>query len=256
MTISNPFELLLQKNEGRPFVFDNDDMRTLHFDHKYIQSAMSISMPDKLLLSYTRAMMGFLLFQASPKKILMVGLGGGSLAKYCYRNLPSACVTVLEVSKEVIALRDDFLIPSDDHRLQIIHVDAAVYMHAQQEKVAEVIMLDGFSADGPAHELITSDFYAACLHSLTPGGILVSNLWDSPASLIAAVAPALLGTDWRIWWCKTPDSDNYIAFFVRDNDTAMFRTLASTRAKKLDEQFDLQLSGLIPSFQLAPKCML
>ena len=79
MTTPNPFELLLQQSGGKPFVFDNDDMRTLHFDEKYIQSAMSISAPDKLLLSYTRAMMGFLLFGAAPKHILMVGLGGAEL---------------------------------------------------------------------------------------------------------------------------------------------------------------------------------
>ncbi len=82
-------------------------------------------------------------------------------------------------------MRGDFLIPSDDHRFQIIHTDAAVYRRAQQENIAEVIMLDGFSTDGPAQELNTCNFYAACLNSLTAGGILASNLWDSPASLLS-----------------------------------------------------------------------
>ncbi|MFJ7566916.1 transferase spermidine synthase [Herminiimonas sp. NPDC097707] len=250
MTNPSPFEVLLRKSGGKPFVFDNDDMRTLHFDHQYIQSAMSISAPDKLLLSYTRAMMGFLLFQAAPKHILMVGLGGGSLVKYCYRHFPSTRITVLELHAEVIALRDHFMIPADDQRLKIIQADAAVYMRDQQEGIADVIMLDGFSADGPASELGTSDFYQACLRSLAPQGVLVSNSWDRPTSMVPAIADALQETDWRIWWCRTDDSYNYIAFFVKGNDVGVFRSMLFNRAQKLDQRFDLQLAKLTPSFQL------
>ncbi|AIY43135.1 putative spermidine synthase [Collimonas arenae] len=250
MTKASPFELILQQSGGQPFAFDHGDMRTLHFDHKYVQSAMLISAPDKLLLSYTRAMMGFLLFHAAPERILLIGLGGGSLAKYCYRHFPSAHITVLELDAAVIALRDTFMIPADDQRFRVIHADAAVYMQAQKGNIADVIMLDGFSADGPAEELSSSEFYAACLRNLAPGGVLVSNLWDRPVSLTSAIGQALAASDWRIWWCKTSDSHNCIAFFVTGNDAAAFRPLLFNRAKKLDEQFALQLSELAPSFQL------
>ncbi|AMP01280.1 spermine/spermidine synthase family protein [Collimonas arenae] len=231
-------------------MFDHGDMRTLHFDHKYVQSAMSIAEPHKLLLSYTRAMMGFMLFHAAPRHILLVGLGGGSLAKYCYRHFPAARITVLELSAEVIALRDAFMIPADDERLQVIHTDAAAYMQAQQGNIADIIMLDGFSADGPADELSTSSFYADCLRSLTPGGILVSNLWDRPDFLVQAIGQALAASDWRIWWCRTSDSHNCIAFFIKGSVTPLFRSEIRSRAKKLDAQFGLQLLELVPSFQL------
>ena len=52
-------------------------------------------------------MMGFLLFIPSPARILMVGLGGGSLAKFCFRHLPDAAIDVVEINPHVIALRDD-----------------------------------------------------------------------------------------------------------------------------------------------------
>ncbi|PFH08684.1 spermidine synthase [Collimonas sp. PA-H2] len=250
MNVPCSFEQLLEKSGGQPFVFDHGDMRTLHFDHKYVQSAMSIAAPDKLLLSYTRAMMGFMLFQAAPKHILLVGLGGGSLAKYCYRHLPGARITVLELSAEVIALRDEFMIPPDDARFRVIHADAAAYMQALQGNTADIIMLDGFSADGPAEALSTSSFYAACLRNLSAGGILVSNLWDRPDFLVHAIAQALTASDWRIWWCRTSDSHNCIAFFVKGSVMPAFRPVMLHRAKKLDARFGLQLSELMPSFQL------
>lgn len=250
MSAPTSFELQLEQSGGQPFAFDHGDMRTLHFDHKYVQSAMSIAEPDKLLLSYTRAMMGFLLFRAAPSHILLVGLGGGSLAKYCYRHFPAARVTVLELSAEVIALREHFMIPADDQRFQVIHTDAAAYLQAQAGGIADVIMLDGFSADGPAEALSTSSFYAACLRNLAPGGILVSNLWDRPDFLVQAIGQALTASDWRIWWCRTSDSHNCIAFIVQGSGMPAFRPVMQHRAKKLDAQYALQLSELMPSFQL------
>ncbi|MBV5333937.1 transferase, partial [bacterium] len=62
--------------------------------------------PEKLLLDYTQTMMGFLLFQPTPQRMAMIGLGGGSLAKYCRRTLPTVDFTAIELSAEVIALRE------------------------------------------------------------------------------------------------------------------------------------------------------
>src|SRR3954468_242592 len=95
----------------KPFIVDNGRRRFLHFDFGAIQSAMELSNPLRLALAYTRKMMAFLLFNASPRRILLLGLGGGSLAKFCYFNLPDASLTAVEVSEDVIALRDQFGIP-------------------------------------------------------------------------------------------------------------------------------------------------
>ena len=69
-----------------------------------------------MYVSYTRAMMAFLLFNPEPRHVLMIGLGGGSLAKYCHRKLPATRITVLELDHDVIALRAKFGIPAQ-HRI-------------------------------------------------------------------------------------------------------------------------------------------
>src|SRR3546814_20783364 len=51
------------------FIFDFGDIRSLLANWGYVQSAMSITEPNRLLLEYTQAMMGFLLFNASPGQI-------------------------------------------------------------------------------------------------------------------------------------------------------------------------------------------
>ena len=78
-------------------------VRTLHIGSDTVQSSMRIAQPNDLEISYTRSMMAFLLFNADPREVLMVGLGGGSLAKYVYHRLPRARTTVVEIMPQVVA---------------------------------------------------------------------------------------------------------------------------------------------------------
>ncbi len=71
-----------------PLLHEDKGELSLHFDFPTIQSRMLKADPEHLLLDYTRTMMGFLLFVPKPARIAMIGLGGGSLAKYCRRRLP------------------------------------------------------------------------------------------------------------------------------------------------------------------------
>src|SRR3954465_3922513 len=121
-------ERLYSGSYDKPFIVDNGRRRFLHFDFGAIQSAMELENPQRLALAYTRKMMAFLLFNRSPKRILMLGLGGGSLAKFCHVNLPEASLTTVEVSRDVISLRNEFGIPADDHRFRVINDDGGAYL--------------------------------------------------------------------------------------------------------------------------------
>ena len=88
---------VLAKRYGRPFVIEDDGARCLYFTRDFIQSEMRLDDPYELAFAYTRKMMAFLLFCPEPRRILMIGLGGGSLVKFCNRRLPSTHVTVVEI---------------------------------------------------------------------------------------------------------------------------------------------------------------
>jgi spermidine synthase len=102
-SIGSEFEKqLLEGTYDKPFILDSGALRYLHFDFDKVQSLMHCDYPDALCLRYTRKMMAFLLFKPRPRRILMLGLGGGSLAKFCYRHLPSATITVVEIDPHVL----------------------------------------------------------------------------------------------------------------------------------------------------------
>lgn len=240
----------LHRSNGRPFAFDHGDLRTLHFDEKFIQSAMRISAPDALLLSYTQAMMAFLLFNPEPRHILMIGLGGGSLAKYCHRKLPSTRITVLELDSDVIHLRGKFVIPDDNQRFQIIHADAADYLDTIDHQV-DVILHDGFTADGLAPSLCTEPFYRSCHAALERDGVLVSNLWGDAADLMPVMQRLYAVFDWRLWWTGASGSFNRIVFSAKDIDQSRFQSSLAMRAMQLDMHHNLSFGNLVDRLQTA-----
>ncbi|HET7159336.1 MAG TPA: spermidine synthase, partial [Burkholderiales bacterium] len=125
------------------YVSERHGVRSLHVGSDTIQSAMRLSRPYDLELSYTRSMMAFLLFVETPAEILMIGLGGGSLAKFCYHHLRDARIRVVEISPQVVAIaRQLFHVPQDETRFQIITADAAEYIQREQVR-ADVIAVDG-----------------------------------------------------------------------------------------------------------------
>lgn len=158
----------------RPFIQNVGTRRSLHFTQQEIQSSMSTLNPDALEIEYTRMMMGFVLFKPEPAHILMVGLGGGSLPKFCYRYLAGAEISVVEIDPAVIALREAFMVPRDDARFRVIQADAADHLRGLSDH-ADVILLDGFGVGGIPEALCSADFYAQCHRALRDNGILVIN---------------------------------------------------------------------------------
>lgn len=160
-------------------VAELDGVRHLYIGSDTVQSAMRLSQPDALELAYARGMMSYLLFQPQAKQILLLGLGGGSIAKFIYRHLPECVTTVLEIHAQVIhAARQYFLLPENDARLQVIHGDGIAYVRQPGEAV-DVLMLDAYGSRGVVAEMVSQDFFDCCAARLSADGILVVNLWGS-----------------------------------------------------------------------------
>jgi spermidine synthase len=162
-------------NHVRPFVHESLTTKALHFSISEIQSRMKLDDPCALDIEYTRTMMGFLLFQPDPRHIAMIGLGGGSLAKFCHRHLPAARIQVVEINPHVIALRDTFHVPPDGDRFGVVQGDGAHFVRYRATRT-DVLVIDGFDSSGQPARLCSQRFYDDCHEMLLPGGVLVVNL--------------------------------------------------------------------------------
>lgn len=240
---------LLVDGWGKPRICDEDGIRSLHFGGGAVQSAMQVSEPNALNLSYTRTMMGFLLFNTEPRHILLVGLGGGSLSKYCYQELPQARITTLEINPDVIALRDEFRIPPNNERFQVVHADACTYL-SRNDLQADVILLDGYDASGLPECLCTEAFYSNCSQVLGAQGVLVLNLWGGESQRQPHLERLRVVFNGRVWWSKPPESSSLIVFAVKDEHFYPQWSCMLSKAQSLDQRYRLDLPRLVTSLRL------
>lgn len=162
-------------NYGQPFALDSVRSRRLHFSLRFVQSEMLLDHPARLTLSYTRQMMAFLLFQPHPRDLLLVGLGGGSLTKFCHRHLRETRITTVEINPRVIEFGELFELPAPDERYQLVQADAADYLSELNEQV-DVVVMDGCDEQGVAPQFCTADFFQGLRRRLRPSGMVVLNL--------------------------------------------------------------------------------
>lgn len=160
-------------------VVERDGVRFLHLGGSAVQSAMRLDAPDALELEYTRAMMAFLLFSTRPERIAMIGLGGGSMARFLLRHLARGRITAVEIQPAVVAAaRTWFHLPADDPRLDIVVADGAAYV-AGHPGSQDVLLVDAYGSESMAAAFATPAFFRASQALLRPGGVAVFNLWGS-----------------------------------------------------------------------------
>jgi spermidine synthase len=233
---------------GPPFVTDYAGLRSLQFDGLTVQSMMSLADPAALVLDYTRTMMGFLLFVPAPRHIVMIGLGGGSLAKFCLATLAGTRFTAVEIDPEIIALRSEFGIPPDDERFRVVCADGADYLREATDE-ADVLLVDGFSPRGLPLQLGTAEFYADCEAMLAAGGMLVVNHWSAEPRYGLYAARIRDRFDDRVVVVGAEDGDNRIVFASKGGRFPPGRSQLAGRARALTAACGLDFLDLARRIQ-------
>jgi spermidine synthase len=198
----------------KPYVYETLDTRAMHFSICEIQSRMQVQHPHALDLAYTRTMMAFLLFLPRPEALAMIGLGGGSLAKFCHRELPETRIEVVEINPHVIALREQFQVPKDDGRFQVRRGDGADFVRDTHDRL-DVLLVDGFDHEGQPPALCSQAFYDDCRHALRPDGVLVVNLHTAHTEFRRHAARLERAFDGDVLFVSDTECSNTIAFAGR-----------------------------------------
>jgi spermidine synthase len=228
----------------QPYILETSSHRCLYFPRGTLQSVMSLDEPDALVAAYTRKMMAFLLFQPAPKRIVMVGLGGGSLAKFCYRNLREAQIIVVEVDPRVIALRDEFCMPAEDERFRIVCDDGARYVSRRMDPI-DVLLVDAFDPIGVAPTLADSDFYVQAAQRLSPRGVMVMNFSGVPDRYVTHIERIRAAFGGSTLLVPVIADDNLLLFAFRRRmplpTTARYESRAQRLQSRLALDFPLYL---------------
>jgi spermidine synthase len=188
-------------------------LRLMHLGDDAIQSRMRIDRPDELSLAYTRAMMGGLMFLPHARDFLMIGLGGGSLAKFIHRRLPRARVTAVEINAQVlIAARTMFGVPKDGRRFQALLGDGAKLVRTLQPASYDIVLLDAYCGGRQVPAITRRAFYERVRAVLRPRGVLVINCIADQPELRGYLDNLCHAFGGRVWAVPTPPDDNLVVF--------------------------------------------
>lgn len=234
----------------RPYVQESGGKRSLHFSIRATQSCMDLAQPDRLDLEYTRLMAAFLLLQPAPRSLAMIGLGGGSLARFCHRALPETRVWVAEINPHVIALRERFAVPPDGARFRVVEADGADFVRRAAGGL-DVLLVDGYHAEGLPRSLSSQRFFDDCAQALAPAGVLVMNLWAEARRKVQVLERIRRSFGGVALAVDDSEGCNRVVFAARGGRLEAFRPGPLRRPRGLDAAVWQPLLGELAHWQAA-----
>lgn len=157
-------------------IVDESTARTMHFGSRARQTTMFLRDPVALALSYTRYMLSGLLLSSVPRSVLMLGLGGGALARFVRHHWPGCRISAVEKRALVVALAREYFALPDEHFA--VHVMAAEeFLAGKQPAEYDWILVDIHDRNGMSPALREPEFFVRCRALLSARGILAANLW-------------------------------------------------------------------------------
>ena len=227
-------------------ISEEGNIRSLHLGSPTIQSSMNLDHPAELVLSYSRAMMGWLLFaEQKPQHITQIGLGGGSFARWIDAYLPETRQTAVDINPQVIAVaRSLFELPFEDERFEIIEADGAEYIKVLRHST-DVILVDGFDGEQIIDALVSEAFFQDCRQALSDNGVFVTNWWSGDKRYHTFVERLLHVFDGRVLELPAESHGNMAVMAFQSSPKEQNLDNLKKRTDKLCEQYDLNFKRML-----------
>lgn len=221
-------------------VSEINGVRALHLGSATVQSAMRIREPFELELTYTRAIMCFLLFHRNVKDMLTIGLGGGSVAKYVYAHCPEIVSKVVEINPRIIQVaKNQFFVPENDDRLEVIEADGLIYLD-EHPGSADVLFIDAFDSNGIPPNFCSQDFFDQCANALKSDGVFVINLWGSDKKFDIYLARIEQSFDQKVLILRTGKPGNIAVFGFKHGVADLRINTLREQAKLLEKTHKIE----------------
>ena len=227
-------------------------IRSLRFDSGARQSAIDLRFPWRPYLASARRLVSGLLIHPAPRRILLLGLGGGTLARFFLMNR-HCTVDVVENRQAVVAVAHRYFGLPAGRRLRIFVRDAREHIFGEPFNRAsyDLIIADVFGAHGIAPVAADPDFYHRLHQGLVPGGVLTANFWIRQLQADNSGGSVL----------KTAFGDSFRSVMTRTGNLVVIHSgvrgwptkpLLVARAKKLEPAYDFDFDFLVRELSAAP----
>jgi spermidine synthase len=164
-------------------VYEDGGVRCMKFGRQAMgrQTCQSLADPDRLVFDYTRMMMAALYLNPSPQRILVIGLGGGTLPHTLQKLLPAARIDAVEVDPAVVRVARRYFSFVSGPATTVFEEDGRVFVKRMGKRGTryDLVMLDAFDHDYIPEHLLTREFLLEVKALLAPRGVLAANTFAS-----------------------------------------------------------------------------
>ena len=155
---------------GRVLVIDEGPRRVMRVGSPAAseQSAIEPGNPRAMPVEYVRYALIRLGHHGRPRRVLMVGLGGGTFSTQVHRALPEASIDAVEIDPVVVAAARSHFGLREDVRYRVHVADATAWM-SRAQGTYDFVLLDAYTGEGIPEALGTKAFFQAVARRLAPG---------------------------------------------------------------------------------------
>jgi spermidine synthase len=158
-------------------ITDNEGVRLLKFERNR-QSSMLIDEPFETTIEYVGYLHIALAVKPDAVRILVVGLGGGSLVKRMWRDYPAMRIDAVELDPAVVAVAREYFALPDDERIRVFVGDGREFLSASSDTY-DIIVMDAFDDDRLPRPLSTEEFMRDCRDHLSTDGVIAYNVFGA-----------------------------------------------------------------------------
>ena len=233
---------------------DWGNVRSLHLGTEWIQGTMLMDDPYAIELEYVQRMMAWLLFtepaQLKRFHAMQLGLGAGSLTKFC-RKVLKVTTTAIELNPQVLhACQGWFKLPKEDSKLRIVLADAAQEIrNPMWAGVVDALQVDLYDHEAAAPVLDSEAFYADCRALLSDDACMTVNLFGRSSSYERSLEKIAAAFGPQAVWAFKPTREGNTVVLAQRTASRPSRAQLMARADHIQATWGLPASKWLRVFK-------
>jgi len=164
-------------------VYEDEGLRCMRFTRQAggRQSCIDLKQPQRIVFPYVKMMLAALYLAPQPRRVLVIGVGGGTLIGALQRLLPDAQVDAVEIDPAVVRVARDYFGFVPSRHVAVGEEDGRVFVKRalRAGRRYDLVMLDAFDHEYIPEHLLTREFLEEVKGVMAGDGVLAANTFSS-----------------------------------------------------------------------------